>query len=282
LRETERQHGGVIKGAIAQKRQAKERAASGPAGPMRTPFVSLAGGLGELIDALAERLRPESIRLNTPVTAISTDAGGIEIEHGGGRSSFDGAVVAAPAREAADMLAALDGELAASLRRIPYVSSATISLAYNAAEVTGKQVGRGFVIPRAEGRTLTAVTWTSNKFGGRAPDGVALLRGFVGRAGNERPAFLSDDELIPIVRAELQAILGIDAEPIVARVYRWPRALPQYNLGHQEVLAGVSERMANHPALTLTGAAYRGVGIPDVISDATDQANALADRFGVA
>ncbi|MGH9176025.1 MAG: protoporphyrinogen/coproporphyrinogen oxidase, partial [Vicinamibacterales bacterium] len=128
-------------------------------------------------------------------------------------------------------------------------------------------------------RTLTAVTWTSNKFGGRVPDGVALLRAFVGRAGNERPAYLVDEELIPLVRAELHAILGIDAEPLLARVYRWPRGMPQYNLGHQELLAGIAERLAGHPRLALTGAAFRGVGIPDCISDATTQANALADRI---
>jgi oxygen-dependent protoporphyrinogen oxidase len=279
LRETERTHGSVIKGAIAQKRQA--RAAGDKPGTRRTPFVSLAGGLSELIYSLADNDGRENIQTGAHVASIVELGDELTVElASGAREVFDGVVIAAPASETADMLARLDSRLTAELRRIPYVSSATVSIAFNAAEVADKQVGRGFVVPRAEGRTLTAVTWTSNKFGGRAPDGVALLRGFVGRAGNQRPAYLDDDELIPLVRAELQTILGIEAEPLLTRVFRWPRALPQYNLGHQEILATLAEQLTSHPGIALAGAAYRGVGIPDCISDATKQANALADRIG--
>lgn len=279
LRETERAHGSVIKGAIAQKRQAK--AASPATGPRRTPFVSLVGGLSELVDALADRIGREHIQTGAHVASIVEMDDEIAVELASGeREVFDGVVIAAPASESADMLAHLDASLTSELRRIPYISSATISLAFNLADIAGKQVGRGFVIPRAEGRTLTAVTWTSNKFGGRVPDGMALLRGFVGRAGNQRPAYLDDAELIPLVRAELATILGIDAEPRFAKVYRWPRAMPQYNLGHQEILSSLADRLGAHPRIVLTGAAYRGVGIPDCISDATTRANELADRIG--
>jgi oxygen-dependent protoporphyrinogen oxidase len=280
LRDTEQVHGSVIKGAIAQKRQA--RSAAPKAGPRRTPFVSLAGGMSELIDGLADAIGREHIQTGAHVSSIVELGDELTVElASGAREVFDGVVIAAPASETADMLAQLDAGLTADLRRIPYVSSATVSFAFNAADVADKQIGRGFVSPRAEGRTLTAVTWTSNKFGGRVPDGVALLRGFVGRAGNQRPAHLEDAELIPLVRAELQAILGIDAEPLLTRVYRWPRAMPQYNLGHPELLASLAGRLTTHPGIALTGAAYRGVGIPDCISDATAQANALADRIGV-
>jgi len=278
LRETERTHGSVIKGAIAQKRQAKANGAK--PGQRRTPFVSLTNGLSELIDALADAIGREHIQTGAHVASLVELGDGIAVElASGAREVFDGVVISSPASETADMLVNLDARLTNELRRIPYVSSATISFAYNAAEVADKQIGRGFVIPRAEGRTLTAVTWTSNKFGGRVPDGVALLRGFVGRAGNQRPAYLDDSELIPLVRAELQAILGIDAEPLVTRIYRWHRAMPQYNLGHPEILANLDSILTDHPAIALTGAAYRGVGIPDCISDATAQANALADRI---
>jgi oxygen-dependent protoporphyrinogen oxidase len=279
LRETERTHGSVIKGAIAQRRQATS--APPKPGPRRTPFVSLDRGLSELINRLADQIGREHIQTSAHVASIVELGDGLAIElASGAREVFDGVVIAAPASETADMLAHLDQRISTELRRIPYVSSATISLAFRAADVADKQGGRGFVIPRAEGRTLTAVTWTSNKFGGRVPEGVALLRAFVGRAGNQRPAHLDDGELIPLVRAELQAILGIDAEPIVTRVYRWPRGMPQYNLGHPELLASLDTLLSNHPAIALTGAAYRGVGIPDCISDATAQANALADRIG--
>lgn len=278
LRQVEREHGSVIKGAIAQRKAARMRSESDK--PKRTPFVSLEGGLGELIEALADRSNPLDIRLDTAVDVVEPKYDHFEVVlDGGARESFDGVVVAVPANVAASMLRTLDQELTVNLASVPFVSSATISMAYDAEAVRDKQVGRGFVIPRAEGKNLTAVTWTSNKFGGRVPKGVALLRGFVGRAGNEGPAWLPEDDLIPLVRAELKDILGIDAEPMLARVFRWPNALPQYNLGHPDRLAAIERCVATHPGLALTGASYRGVGIPDCIADAQARATALAQRL---
>lgn len=275
LRDIEREHRSVIRGAIAQKRQAQARARENGSRPRRTPFVSLQGGLGQLIDALAERINPQRIHLETAVANISRAAEGFSIDTAKGSTAVDGVVLAIPAPNAADAVRDLDASLASALTGIEYVSSATVSLAFTAAEVADKQRGRGFVIPRAEGRTLTAVTWTSNKFGGRVPEGTALLRGFVGRAGNEEPAFMPDDALIALVRDELRDILGITASPLTARVFRWPRALPQYNLGHPERLRAIEEHVSRIRGLALTGAAYRGIGIPDCISDARVQANRL-------
>lgn len=277
LRDIEREHRSVIRGAIAQKRQARARPKQ--VGPSRTPFVSLRGGLSELIDALAERIDPGSIHLNAPVSSIHNSSRGYSITADGRQIEADGLIITAPATAAATMLKPLDTELATELSSIEYVSSATISLAFNSSDVADRQIGRGFVIPRAEGRALTAVTWTSNKFGGRVPAGTSLLRGFVGRSGNEAPAFMPDDELIALVRTELREILGITAEPTTARVYRWHNALPQYNLGHQERLSRIAQHVAQHPGLALTGAAYRGVGIPDVIRDAQEQTTRLLDRL---
>jgi protoporphyrinogen/coproporphyrinogen III oxidase len=277
LRDIEREHRSVIRGAIAQKKQARTRT-QGP-GPVRTPFVSLDGGLGQMIDALAERIDPARIHTNTAVTAIRTMDGGYTLRAGGSEVRVDGVVLAIPAPAAAIAVEPLSQGLADVLGEIEYVSSAAVSLAFNASDVEGKQGGRGFVIPRAEGRTLTAVTWTSNKFGGRVPPGIALLRGFVGRAGNEAPAFLPDDELIALVRSELTTILGITAAPITRRVYRLPNAVPQYNLGHPERLGRIRDCAAPYPGLALTGAAYRGVGIPDCIHDAREQAQQLLDRL---
>jgi oxygen-dependent protoporphyrinogen oxidase len=278
LREMEQLYGSLVKAAIAQKRQAGQRPAAG--GPRRTPFVSLSGGLGQLIDALEAQLERAQVLTGASVERLERSNGSYRLTtNAGARIDTDGVVLAAPAYAAAALLQPLDAELARSLAGIEYVSTATVSLAFDAREIAQQQGGRGFVIPRTEGRTLTAVTWTSNKFGGRAPDGVALLRGFVGRAGDEAPLALPDDQLVTVVRRELREILGITAAPSGAWVFRWPRALPQYNLGHQERLAGIAERLREHPRLALTGAAYRGIGIPDCVSDATAQASALVGRM---
>jgi oxygen-dependent protoporphyrinogen oxidase len=282
LRDIERTHGGVIRGAIEQKRAATAAAANAPANPntpKRTPFVSLRNGLQTLIDTLEQQIGDEHIHRNEPVLHIERTPDGWQVETAQRSLTADGVLLAIPAFAAAALLQPIDPALAAPLRGIPYGSSATVSLAFDAASVAAHAQGRGFVIPRREGRTLTAVTWTSRKFGGRTAPDTALLRGFVGRVGDESALALGDDDLVALVRRELRDLLGITAEPQVAGVFRWERGMPQPNLGHLPKLAAIDARIALLPGLRLTGAAYRGVGIPDVIQDARTQANQLADTL---
>lgn len=279
LLDVEQQYGGIIKGAIAQRKAAKQRAAS-PTAPRYTPFVSLEGGLGELIDRLLEELAPSDIRRNTALTGIEPDGDGYKATLSDGSTiPVDGLILATPAPATADLVEQLIPAMATTLREIPYVSSATVSMAFRQSDVEGKQGGRGFVIPRVEGRKLTAVTWSSSKFAGRVPDGIALLRGFVGRAGQEETAFLPDDELIALVRNELAEITGITAQPLMAKAFRWHRALPQYNIGHKDRLGRIERTIADHPRLSVTGSAYRGIGIPDCIGNARREAAALLERI---
>lgn len=285
LRQTELEHGGVIRSAIAQKRAADAAraaaAANGQATTKRTPFVSLRGGLSHLVDTLADQIGRQRIYVGQHVTAVRRTLDGWRVETPTMSLDADGVIVAIPAFAAADLLQPLDGAIAAPLRGIPYGSSATVSLAFNAADVGAQARGRGFVIPRREGRQLTAVTWTSRKFGGRAGADTALLRGFVGRVGDERALHLDDAGIVALVRAELRELLGISAEPHTARVFRWERGMPQPNLGHLPRLAAIDARLANHSGLVLTGAAYRGVGIPDVIQDARTQAKRVMSALAL-
>ena len=283
LRETELRHGSLIRGMLAQRRATPPKA---PAGPNRSGFLSLQGGLEELIAALAARLdgcENVALRTSTPVAGVAErPEGGYALALGNGeRLETDALLVAAPAGPAADLLAGFDPELAAALAEIPYVSSATVALAYPREVVASLGGGRGFVVPRVEGRELTAVTWVTGKFAGRAPEGMALVRGFVGRAGHEDAVRLPDDALIALVRRELRDILGLAAEPARAWVARWERALPQYVLGHQERLARIEARVAAHPGLALCGAAYRGVGIPDCIQSGETAAEHVAAALAV-
>ena len=278
LRDVEREHGSIIRGAIAQRKAMWARGVNQTARPF-TPFVSLGNGLGELIGALVAALESCDLRNETALTSISPvdQRYRVELSDGTGMT-VDGLLLTTPAPVSAGLLEGESASLASALRDIPYVSSSTVSMAFNQADVAGKQGGRGFVIPRVEGRSLTAVTWTSNKFAGRTPEGVALLRGFVGRAGQEGNAFLPEDDLIDLVRRELASITGIIAEPILARTFRWPSAMPQYNVGHQARLDQIDRDLAALPRIGLTGSAYRGVGIPDCIRNAREQAAALLQR----
>jgi oxygen-dependent protoporphyrinogen oxidase len=172
-------------------------------------------------------------------------------------------VLALPAFVAAELLAGAEPELARRLRAIPYVSVATLSLGYRRRDLPRPLDGFGFFVPRGEGPRILACTWTSTKFPGRAPEDGALVRVFLGGALQEEVLELDDDALIAAVRADLRPILGVDAEPEVARLHRWPRGYPQYRVGHLERVAEIEAALP--PGLHLAGSAYRGVGLPDCI-----------------
>jgi protoporphyrinogen/coproporphyrinogen III oxidase len=266
LRDIERKHGGLVRGMLAQRREAAARESGPEAPPTYPPFISFASGMGELADALVERLTEVDLRTGHHAQQVRKKNGRYQVQLSDGEMiDADAVLLATPAYITADLLRVLDGELAAVLRRIRYVSSATISLAYRTPEIESVQEGRGFVIPHVEDRELTAVTWVSNKFDGRAPDGISLLRTFVGRAGREGAVDLPDDALLEIVQRELREILGIDARPAMSWITRWHRAMPQYELGHVDRLAQVDQYVSRHDGLALLGAAFSGVGIPDCI-----------------
>jgi oxygen-dependent protoporphyrinogen oxidase len=187
-------------------------------------------------------------------------------------------VLATPAGVSSALVCGLDPPLAGTLGSIPYVSSATLSLAYRAADLGRPLRGYGYVVPRAEGTPVLACTWSSSKFEHRAPEGRALVRLFFGRAGQEEVAALPESKLVRLAREELRRTLGIDAEPILHRLFRWPAAMPQYNLGHPDRIRAIRSRLERHPGLFVCGAAYSGVGIPDCIASGRAAAEAAFDH----
>src|SRR5690606_28512196 len=120
------------------------------------------------------------------------------------------------------------------------------------------------IVPAAEGRFITACTWFSSKWPETAPEGTSLLRCFAGRPGEE-PVDLAEEEILASVLADLRDLMGIQERPVLARVYRWRRAMPQYEVGHLDRVAAITAALQEHPRLALAGAGYRGAGIPDCI-----------------
>lgn len=173
-------------------------------------------------------------------------------------------------------MASIDPEMATALRGIPYASTATVSVAYPLSDILRPLNGYGYIIPRAEGRSILACTWTSTKFPHRAPDGYGLMRAFIGRAGDDDVINLSDEQLLQMVRDELHDVLGITAAPMLHRIFRWPKAMPQYTLGHLDRLAVLDRQLIDHPGLFVAGNAYRGIGLPDCIASGETAANQAA------
>lgn len=282
LRELEQKHGGLIKGALAVRRQrAKARRQSsrnGNSGIFRTPTT----GLAEITEAVVEHLRDAGVRLISGAKVISLERGddGYHLRLLGGREiHVQGLILATPAFVSGALLSGEDPDLGETLQDIPYVSTATVSLAYPKSDLATPLDGRGYVIPREEGREALACTWTSSKFPHRAPDGHALLRVFIGRAGQEKDITWTEEYLLAVAREEVSLTLGIDAAPMFSRVYIWERAMPQYNLGHQSRLARISKALENFPHLALAGNGYRGIGIPDCIHSGQQAAERVIENL---
>lgn len=183
----------------------------------------------------------------------------------------DAVVLAVPAFTAAALLGEQAPAAAAELAAIRYVSTGVATFAYRAADVPHDH-GFGVLMPRSQRRPINAVTFSSTKFDGRAPAGHVLLRVFFGGSRSAATMGLDDDDLEGVVRSELRDLLGIGGTPLFTRVHRWPRANPQYDVGHLERVARMEEAL---PAgIHVTGSAYLGVGIPDCVR----QAAAVAGR----
>ena len=274
--EMERQAGSIIRALLGSWRRHQGE------GPGGSPFVTLQGGLSEMVKALTARLGRLRVLAGYRVRAVRVSGvpRGYEVEiEGAAPLAVDALVLATPAYDAATLLEPFDGALGALLRGIPYASTATISLGFPREDFSHRLDGYGFVVPRIEGRALLAVTWTSSKWSHRAPDDAVLLRAYVGGAGRDTVLERDDGGLVSLVRAELRDMMGVTEAPVLVKVYRWPRAMPQYLVGHLERLAAIDERLARWPGLFLTGAGYRGVGIPDCIGDGLDTAERVRAYF---
>ena len=257
--------------------RARRRAAPPPApgAPKpRAPLVSIRGGLARLTARLVEEIGEGSVHASTPVVALDRSDVGWVVVTDHGRIGARQVVLATPAYAAADLLAAHSPDASARLREIPYVDVANVTLALPAGDVGPLPSGTGFLVPPVEGELTVGCTWLSQKWPHLAQSAHVVIKTMVGRAGDSRWVAMTDDELVDQVRDGLRRLLGITAEPTDVVVQRWPRAMPQYVVGHAARLDALDEAMAALPGITLTGAAYRGVGLAGCVA----QAKATADR----
>jgi protoporphyrinogen/coproporphyrinogen III oxidase len=278
FRELERNHGSLIRGMLAQRHIARGSDARPAPDRPASPFLTLREGMGQLIGALQEALNGE-ILLSTSATHIERVTSGYRVLTTRGSFDGDALVLATPATASSAMLSELAPGLCKELSRIRYLSTATISLGYRAADLPPDCSGFGFVLPRTEGRRIRACTWSSAKFQHRAPADHVLLRCYVGGPGHEEDATLDDAALLQLVRQELQATIGLTAEPLVSRIFRWPLASPQYDVGHLDRVARINEWLGQLPGLFLTGIAYGGVGLPDCIRQGEEAAQQVLAYF---
>ena len=255
--------------------------AKGTSGARWSLFVTLQTGMQRLVSVLTERLSSGTIRQSCPATSVRyqpENANGsrwnVECDDGSTLQA-DGLVLATPAFAAAHLVRALDRSLSQQLSCITYSSAATVNMAYRRDQIPHPLNGFGFVVPRVERRSIIAGTFSSVKYSGRSPSDHALLRTFVGGALQAELFERDDAEIRALVRSELQQLLGIEAEPLLTRIARYPQSMPQYRVGHLQLVGEIEKRVAGYPGLALAGNAYRGVGLADCVRSGEAAAEAV-------
>ncbi|MDX1965360.1 MAG: protoporphyrinogen oxidase [Pirellulales bacterium] len=313
--EMERQHGSVLQASLLAwqnsrlQRPLTGRSKANSRGSARTmnateekadsgarysQFMAPRQGMEQLIAAAANSLGQESIQLakrvtrlvkNPPLAAkLAPTAANWQVWSNPAEPPelFDGVIMTTPAPAAASLVEYVAPELAAELRAIEYAGSSVVILGYEQTQFARPLVGFGMVVPRLERRGILAVSYASEKFPGRAPAGMALLRVFVGGALQPELNDLNDAALVKLATGELREIYGIQGEPRLVRIARWQHTMPQYHLGHLERVARIEGLAQRLPGFALAGAAYRGVGIPQCIRQGEIAAEKLAASFLVA
>lgn len=280
LLELEQRHGSLLRGLLVEE---LVRGGSADAAPTvkdvlewlrrrgtahaASPFLSLKSGMGRLIEALVAALPSGAVETGTSVRKVRRADDGFQVDTSSGKTlRADAVILACPAHTASRFVG--DETAERDLESIRYVSTATVFFGLDKQSVAHDLGGFGFIVPPGEAEILAA-TWVSSKWAGRAPDGHALVRAFVGGARDPgRIENSSDDELVELARRELERFMGPLGTPLFTRVYRYAAANPQPAVGHLDKLEHLRSRLSTLPGLYVAGAAYEGVGIPDCIRQA--------------
>jgi len=276
--EMEAKHGSLGRAMLAARR----KMAQAPNAPARPLFTSLKDGMQQMVEALTARLPSSALKVGVSVQGIQRQDGGWIVSAGYASDQFDAVIVATPALAAAELLRGPSSSLTSELDGIQYTSSITVNLGYNRSVRDSLPPGFGFLVPRSEGKRMLAATFVHNKFPHRAPEDRALLRCFIAGAGNERVLQFGDEEILRTVREELRQIIGLTADPLFARIYRWKGAMAQYGVGHLERLQRIENLLSQLPGLALAGNGYRGIGVPDCVRSGSDAAGKALAAIGLA
>jgi oxygen-dependent protoporphyrinogen oxidase len=271
-------HGSLGRAMLAGRKKTKQ-VTDRPSNPL---FTSLKNGMQQMVDALLAELPASRLQPKTQVVKVRPQAGGWLLSASHGADQFDAVIIATTAPIAATLLQDADTSLAQELNGIAYSSSVTVALGFDQSVRSSLPTGFGFLVPRGEGKRILAATFVHHKFPHRAPENRALIRCFLGGTRDEPALHLSHEEILRIVREELRQILGVTAEPLFTRIYKWKAAMAQYNVGHLDRLDRIESLLQQRPSLALAGNGYRGIGVPDCVRSGKEAAGQALAAVGLA
>ena len=278
----EHHHGSLFRAMLAKRREAKTagKESGGPAGPAGT-LTSFKEGMQELTDALARALGP-SLRLGTRVDQVAGmgDRGFRVVPGEGAPIDAAAVVLACPSWIAAGLIESSDAEMAAAMAAIPSSPVAVVHLAYERSVLAEEPDGFGFLVPRGENLRILGVLWSSCIFQGRAGAGKVLLTAMIGGAHDPEAVTLSDEELVKIARKDLASSMGVEVAPRSARIFRHPRGIPHYTIGHLDRVATIERRLETHPGLFVSGNSYRGISVNACAAEAPRIADGVVRAVG--
>ncbi|MCE9532919.1 MAG: protoporphyrinogen oxidase [Planctomycetes bacterium] len=271
----EREYGSVMRGFTQVSRERRREAAAKGEQPQPGRMWSFREGLRLLVEALRDQCGAELVS-GVKVRSIRQEDGRWLVQaEGNDRWTADAVVLACPAAEQAEQLADLDTSLAEQIQAIPYTRVAVVAIGFRRSDVPGNLDGFGYIAPQSTRRDLLGVQWCSSIFPERAPSGMVLWRALCGGWHRGEMVEWDDSRLISAVRAELRVAQQVVADPVFTHVVRWPRAIPQYTLGHLDRVARIQTTAEKHPGLFLAGNAYHGVAM----NDCTEQGDLLAAKI---
>jgi len=265
--ELEEQYGsllGAMPKVARERRETGRTQGSGSVGGPGGTLTAFPDGLHFLIEELVRQIKGK-ILVGAPARSVVKKAGGGYIVRGEGKDSWeaDAVVLSCPAHQATAVVEPLDARLAQVLASIPYAKAAVVGLGFRRDEIAHPLDGFGYIAPRVSRRDVLGILWDSAIFTDRSPDGMFLFRAILGGAHRPEIVSLPDETLVRITCEDLRDAVGLRAAPRYIRIFRWPEAIPQYNVGHPAKLALVEERRKMFPGLFLASNAYRGVGMND-------------------
>ncbi|WP_409274280.1 protoporphyrinogen oxidase [Neobacillus sp. SCS-31] len=249
-----------------------KRSTPAPARQTATPvkskgggFLTFRSGLQSFVDAIESKLEPNSVLKGFKVRNIVKEEGYYEINLVNGEPLIADCVISAVPHHVAQSIFS-DYPFFDPLKDMPSTSVATVAMAFPETAIKKDIEGTGFVVSRNADYTITACTWTHKKWAHAAPPGKALLRCYVGRAGDDTVVDLSDDKIVRIVLEDLNKTMEITEQPEFVVISRWKDSMPQYTVGHKQMLETLRGHLSKElPGVYLAGASYEGVGLPDCI-----------------
>jgi oxygen-dependent protoporphyrinogen oxidase len=280
----EHQYGSLIRSAFAARQPATSSLEKHhDAGARYGLFVAPQLGMQQLVDAIAARLPPRSVRLGCRVQSMTRqgdEAWHLQVSQRDGhvqQLDAQAVILAVPAPQAAKLLVTTHPALAQEIEAIPHASTAVAILGCSRQSVAHRLNGFGFVVPLVERRRILAASFSSIKFPRRAPDNHLLLRVFIGGACQPEALQHSNDELLAIAKQELRELIGLQGDCDLELLVRWTNAMPQYHVGHVQRVEKIEQYANDLPRFALAGNAYRGVGIPYCIRSGEDAARRVIE-----